>query len=292
MDALARERRDSTEAARSLGLDASRPTVIFAPTFSTASALHESGEAIIETLLQAGCNVIAKLHDRSLDPDPRFSGGVDWSARLHRFAANPSFLLAAAAIRRHTWLASDVMVTDHSSIGFEFCVLDRPLIVFEAARLASAARINPEKIALLRSAALVAHDRESLREAVLTSLADPSAQSAARRRVAAQVFYRPGSATERALRLVYELLELEPAPLAAGMPAVRAWSPEVKYSIVIATFNRADDLRDTLQSLAGLNPDGPWEVIVVDNNSPDDTRAGRGIDRPRFPGGAAISLRA
>jgi glycosyltransferase involved in cell wall biosynthesis len=47
----------------------------------------------------------------------------------------------------------------------------------------------------------------------------------------------------------------------------------MKYSIVIATYNRAEDLRDTLQSLARLQPDGPWEVIVVDNNSPDDTRA-------------------
>ena len=47
----------------------------------------------------------------------------------------------------------------------------------------------------------------------------------------------------------------------------------MKYSVVIATYNRADDLRETLKSLAGLQPDGPWEVIVVDNNSPDDTRA-------------------
>jgi glycosyltransferase involved in cell wall biosynthesis len=46
----------------------------------------------------------------------------------------------------------------------------------------------------------------------------------------------------------------------------------MKYSVVIATHNRAADLRETLESLAGLQPDGPWEVIVVDNNSPDDTR--------------------
>jgi glycosyltransferase involved in cell wall biosynthesis len=46
----------------------------------------------------------------------------------------------------------------------------------------------------------------------------------------------------------------------------------MKYSVVIATYKRAGDLRDTLHSLAGLQPDGPWEVIVVDNNSPDDTR--------------------
>jgi glycosyltransferase involved in cell wall biosynthesis len=47
----------------------------------------------------------------------------------------------------------------------------------------------------------------------------------------------------------------------------------MKYSIVIATYNRAAVLRDTLNSLAMLQPDGPWEVIVVDNNSPDGTRA-------------------
>ena len=57
----------------------------------------------------------------------------------------------------------------------------------------------------------------------------------------------------------------------------------MKYSIVIATYNRAADLRETLQSLAGLRPDGPWEVIVVDNNSPDDTRAVVLEAAPSFP---------
>jgi len=46
----------------------------------------------------------------------------------------------------------------------------------------------------------------------------------------------------------------------------------VKFSILIATFNRAAVLQQTLESLATLQPDGSWEVIVVDNNSPDDTR--------------------
>ena len=213
VDALVRDRGDAAEAARSLGLDASRPTAIFAPTFSTASVLQDSGEAIIETLLDAGCNVIAKLHDRSLDPDPRFNGGVDWRERLHRFSADPAFLLARGGDSTPYVLASDLMVSDHSSIAFEFCVLDRPVIVFEAPRLAAAARINPEKIALLRSAALVAHDQPSLRDAVGRSLLNPAAGSEARRRVADRAFYKPGSATERALGLVYELLELDARPV-------------------------------------------------------------------------------
>ena len=57
----------------------------------------------------------------------------------------------------------------------------------------------------------------------------------------------------------------------------------MKYSVVIATYNRAADLRDTLRSLAGLQPDGSWEVIVVDNNSPDDTRTVVESETSHFP---------
>ncbi|HET7219793.1 MAG TPA: glycosyltransferase family 2 protein [Vicinamibacterales bacterium] len=46
----------------------------------------------------------------------------------------------------------------------------------------------------------------------------------------------------------------------------------MKFSVVIPTFNRAEDLRGTLASLAGQRPASAWEVIVADNNSTDDTR--------------------
>ena len=45
----------------------------------------------------------------------------------------------------------------------------------------------------------------------------------------------------------------------------------MKYSVVIATHNRAGDLRGTLESLAMLRTPRAWEVVVVDNNSTDDT---------------------
>jgi glucosyl-dolichyl phosphate glucuronosyltransferase len=47
----------------------------------------------------------------------------------------------------------------------------------------------------------------------------------------------------------------------------------MRFSIVVATYNRAADLRGTLDSLSGLRPCADWEVVVVDNNSSDDTRA-------------------
>jgi len=45
----------------------------------------------------------------------------------------------------------------------------------------------------------------------------------------------------------------------------------IKYSVVIATYNRADELRRTLQSLLRLRTTAGWEIIVVDNNSTDHT---------------------
>lgn len=45
-------------------------------------------------------------------------------------------------------------------------------------------------------------------------------------------------------------------------------------SIIVCTFNRAKSLRDTLRALKAQQPvaGGEWEVIVVDNNSKDDTQ--------------------
>ena len=47
---------------------------------------------------------------------------------------------------------------------------------------------------------------------------------------------------------------------------------EPEVSIVIGTYNRCDVLRGTLESLLTQNSGVDYEVIVVDNNSTDDTR--------------------
>ena len=57
----------------------------------------------------------------------------------------------------------------------------------------------------------------------------------------------------------------------------------MKFSIVIATYNRAEELGRTLDSLAALRVDAPWELIVVDNNSTDRTRETVEAARTAFP---------
>lgn len=46
----------------------------------------------------------------------------------------------------------------------------------------------------------------------------------------------------------------------------------MKFTVIIATYNRAAELRRTLASLATVSTDHDWEVVVVDNNSTDNTR--------------------
>ena len=45
-------------------------------------------------------------------------------------------------------------------------------------------------------------------------------------------------------------------------------------TMILSTYNRAKVLRTTLESMAALDTEGlDWEIVVVDNNSSDETRA-------------------
>ena len=57
----------------------------------------------------------------------------------------------------------------------------------------------------------------------------------------------------------------------------------MRFSVVIPTYNRAPELRETLRSLATLAARDPWEVLVVDNNSSDETREVVLDAAPQFP---------
>lgn len=57
----------------------------------------------------------------------------------------------------------------------------------------------------------------------------------------------------------------------------------MKFSIIIPTYNRADELRLTIRSIAGLTVAGDWELLVVDNKSTDQTRATVEEESARFP---------
>ena len=131
---------DRRNVLRRLGLPDDRPTVLYAPTWSPASSLNRFGVEIVARLREQPVNVIVKLHDRSRDPRPLYSGGVDWIGRLRPLLAPGSAVLATSADICPYLVAADVMVTDHSSAGFEYLLLDRPLGIVAAVGPTGASR--------------------------------------------------------------------------------------------------------------------------------------------------------
>ena len=68
------------------------------------------------------------------------------------------------------------------------------------------------------------------------------------------------------------------------IPALDPLQREHDATVLICTYNRADYLGETLDSLAGCAASGfSWDVLVVDNNSSDDTRAVVESRVARFP---------
>lgn len=201
-------RRDQILAA--LDLDPAWPTVLYAPTWSPASSLNRMGVDLIERLLTMPINLIVKLHDRSRDRRVRYSGGVDWVGRLEPLLDRPHARLADSANITSYLAAADVMITDHSSAGFEYLLLDRPIVRIHLSDLLTLANVHPDYARLLAECSCNVTTVDAATTAVHRALADASAGSLTRRQVAADLFYRPGTATARCAAALYEILELAP----------------------------------------------------------------------------------
>ena len=194
----------------SLGLDPSRPTVLYAPTWSPASSLNAVGLELIERIKAMPVNLIVKLHDRSRDLREFYSGGIDWVQALTPLLNPPCAVLAPGHDITPYLVAADMMVTDHSSAGFEYLLRDRPIVRIHRPELIRGANIHPDYVELLASVSESVDDAEGAVHEIARGLSVPDALSETRRAVAADIFYRPGEATARSLRHLYEAIHLEP----------------------------------------------------------------------------------
>ena len=216
VDCLVNGTIDRASTLRSLDLDPSLPTVLYAPTWSPASSLNAMGEELIRALIDTPVNVIVKLHDRSRDLRDQYSGGINWVARLEPLLTHRRGRIAPGHDISPYLVSADLMITDHSSAGFEFLLRDKPIVRIHQPELIKLANIHTDYVELLAS---VSDSVNSVREAqtsVERGLSMPSLHSRTRQAVAADLFYRAGGATRRSVEALCELLELEPAPVGAG----------------------------------------------------------------------------
>jgi hypothetical protein len=191
-----------------MGIDPARKTILYAPTWSPHSSVVSMGEDLVQRLGDAGYAVIVKLHDRSRDLQYVNSGGVDWGARLEPLLKKFGGVLATGNNSSRYLPAADVMITDHSSVGFEYLLLDRPLIRIHVPELIKNTDIEPSYVELLASASSNVNSVDEVLTSVERSFLDPRENSQTRIAVANEMFYKPGTATDRAVKELYELMEL------------------------------------------------------------------------------------
>ena len=129
------------------------------------------GEELVERLGQAGYVVIVKLHDRSRSLEYGHSGGVDWGARLEPSLQRYDGVLATGSNSSPYLAVGDVMITDHSSVGFEYLLLDRPLIRIHVPELIKNTDIEPSYVELLARASTSVNNVEETVAAVDRSCA-------------------------------------------------------------------------------------------------------------------------
>lgn len=207
------------------GMDPARTTVLYAPTWTRFSSLNAMGEDVVGRLVDAGYRVLVKLHDNSLDRSFVNSGGVDWVGRLTPVLARGHGHLIRSSDASPWLVAADVLITDHSSIGFEYLLLDRPLIRIAMPELIKGANVAEEYVELLAAASTTVENAADVRAAVDRAVSHPAQLSDARRALAAELFHEPGRATERAVHELYALMKLDlPAggqPVAVSPPVPR-----------------------------------------------------------------------
>jgi len=210
---------DATAIKKKFDINNDRPTVLYAPTRSVVSgtSLEHAGEEIIKTISAMDVNFIIKLHDRNYRMW-RKKNPMDWRHKLEEIKT-PNMRIVTDYDICPAFIVSDLLISDVSSVSYEFCLLDRPVIFYHIDQMVEAVehkerdRWGNEVSDLLawgRDCGQVVKNVAELNAAVEHGLAHPEEKRDIRKEFGHKFFYNPGQATNTAVEKIYELLGLDP----------------------------------------------------------------------------------
>jgi CDP-glycerol glycerophosphotransferase (TagB/SpsB family) len=193
-----------------LSLDPARPTVLYAPTWNLGlTSAVMIGDRLVE-LLRAEApdiNIIIKPHP--VIGDWRSA----WMARWARMATTHRGVHLVADTHADVTpylLASDVLVSDASSVIFEFLALDRPIVlVTNPLHTADPAWLSDDIVWQWRDLGHEIHDPGELPAAVALALRDPAARRE-RRQAYANLLFGRFTDGRNAERVAVKILEVGP----------------------------------------------------------------------------------
>ncbi len=188
-----------------LELDPALPVVLYAPS-GTHSSITTNGLEVIERLQRMPVNLLIKLHDKSLDFRRTAN---DWLKEVKKRAGGQVRIIEGYDIVPYLALA-DLLISDFSSAANEFLLRDRPVIFLPTPEKYEINKERWDTEVWGQKVGAMANSLDELETAVEDGLAHPEKMGDVRRAAAADMFYQPGTATDRAVNRIYELLELAP----------------------------------------------------------------------------------
>lgn len=217
------------EVLEELNLDPSLKTVLYAPSWDEGLSLRSFGEKVIGEILKIkSINLIVKLHPISYCPEDGpnyefYTGGINWIEKLKHFESYENFRHVPSNNIDPLLAASDVMVTDLSSVALEYIILDKPVIYidcpefFEKTLKKTYANFgnttaeyvkNDPRANAGRHVGLVVNETGQLETAILRSLDKPEEFSDKRKEFSKMLIYNPGKAADKAASVIMEILGL------------------------------------------------------------------------------------
>lgn len=191
---------------RDLDLDPSRPTVLWCPTGARANGLELLGSRGIGAIEKAGVNLILKLHDH---PHLRKGQRREDILGFARATLGERSRLVDRSDVAPLLAAADLLVSDASSVAYEYCLLDRPIIFIDVPSLLRVRQRMEHSAMDLdthgRKIGRIVSEPAELTTAVEEELAAPERRSPARRAAADHIFHQPGTASTRMAERLVEL---------------------------------------------------------------------------------------
>jgi tetratricopeptide (TPR) repeat protein len=150
---------------RSMGLDPLRRTVLFAPTFNAELSIAPYVGARLRELVPPETNLIIKLHGAAPE---------DWKAVFRRVALSPNTYYSESPDIAPAFAAADVLLTDVSSVIYEFLALDKPVVLFDSPTRREYANYREDDLEnVFRDVGIRIGDAREIIDAIRRSLSAP-----------------------------------------------------------------------------------------------------------------------
>jgi hypothetical protein len=198
------------------------PTVLYAPSGSYSS-LATDGLEVIRRIRRKPVNLLIKLHDKSRDRKrnlkiwlrqvdrrkQRSTRVLDWQEQVKKQESGNTRVIEGFDITPYLFV-SDILISDFSSAANEFLLMDRPIIFLDTPDKYERVKDRWDIEVWGQRVGTKVHTMAELDEGLEDAIAQPERMSAIRRAAARDIFYKPGTATHRAVLKIYEYVQLDP----------------------------------------------------------------------------------